>query len=253
MRFALFRISLLALAAIQAGMGQTDSERIQELEARVRQLENALRMVLDAQRGDHKVSANLSEALAAGLTEPATPPLAPAAAAAPPVEPRRGELPQELLPNLGKIGASVRFLTGTGLGSGGFARDRFLGGSAQLPLFNAPGGKIRYDLSVGTLRFDRIGGQSLQLLEIVPFGLSYSIHALDRYRIRPYIAAGLGNYVILSSAPAAGASLNIGIRSGGGIEWRFSKDAGIGWDYRYNWAGRAFRYVNTGPALFWHF
>jgi hypothetical protein len=79
------------------------------------------------------------------------------------------------------------------------------------------------------------------------------MNSLDRYRIRPYMAVGLGNYVILSSAPTAGASLNIGIRSGGGIEWRFSKDAGLGWDYRYNWAGKAFRYVNTGPTLFWHF
>lgn len=249
MRFALLRISLLALTVTQEGKAQTDSEKIKELEARVRQLETALRMVLDAQRGDHKVSASLSEALA-GMAAPetATPP-----PAAPAVEPRRTELPQELLPNLGKIGASVRFMTGTGLGSGGFGRDRFLGGSAQLPLFNAPGGKISYDLSVGTLRYDRIGGRSLQLLEIVPFGFSYSLHALDRYRIRPYMAVGLGNYVILSSAPAAGASLNIGVRSGGGIEWRFSKDAGLGWDYRYNWAGRAFRYVNTGPTLFWHF
>jgi hypothetical protein len=250
---AYFVVLVLSFPAVRAWAAQqpSDSERIRELEARVGQLEMALRTLIEGQRGERASSSGLAGALTGN---PASEPSASSEAAIPISSPRqRAELPQELLPNLGKIGASVRFLYGTGTGGGGFGRDRFWGGSAQLPLVNLPFGKLNYELSVGTLRYDRPLGQSAQLLEIVPFGFVYSANRLDRYRIRPYAAVGLGNYVILRSAPTAGAGLYIGVRAGGGVEWRFSRDAGVGWDFRYNRTGGALNYINSGPSLFWHF
>jgi hypothetical protein len=221
------------------GRAASDAERIAQLELRVQQLEAALSRLLMAQGGP---------ALA-------LPPPAPAEAPAP--EPARQSespaLPQELLPNLGKIGANVSFLSGTGSGTGGFGRDRFWGGSAQLPLVNLPGGKLSYELVVGVLQYDRSPEQTLRLLEIQPFGLVYATELLDRFRLRPYVGAGLGNYVTLVASPAAGARLGVGVRFEGGVEWRFSRNVGLGLDIRHNWADHRFQYTTIGPRAMWHF
>jgi hypothetical protein len=219
-----------------AGWAASDAERIAELEKRVQQLEAALARLEAAQPG-----------IAIALAPP------PEAAKATPESAERTALPQELLPNLGQIGASVSFVSGTGPGGPGFGRDRFWGGSAQLPLLNVAGGKLSYDLSVGVLNYDRSPQLKLRVLEIEPFGLLYSTERLDRYRLRPYVSVGLGNYVTLLTNPAAGARLGVGVRLQGGLEWRFSRNVGLGFDVRHNWADQQFQYTTIGPRAIWHF
>jgi hypothetical protein len=171
----------------------------------------------------------------------------------PPPSPTGSPYPQELLPKLGKIGASARLTVGSAASAAGFGRDQFFGGAATLPLRDLPGGRLNYELSVGMLRFDRPMERSARLLEIVPFSLVYAITALDRYRIRPYVGAGLGNYVTLQNAPTAGAALDTGFRFATGFDWRTTKDLSVGLDFRQNWVAPGFRYHILGPRLSFHF
>ncbi|MEO8659080.1 MAG: hypothetical protein ABI693_11450 [Bryobacteraceae bacterium] len=240
---AVKRLFVLALLLTRLAAAQSDAERIRVLEERVRQLEQTVHMLL-AERGKEKET-DTSAGLAA-LLPPTAPPPEPVQAL-----PRTG-MPQELLPGLGKIGASVHLTYGTGFGAG-FPTDRIFSGSARLPLRNLPGGRLSYELSVGTLRYQREAGDKLRLLELVPFGLVYTVTNWDKYRLRPFAAVGMGNYVKLISAPQAGARLDLGIRSGAGLEWRFSRDAGLALDFRHNWTSGGFQYFTIAPVLSWHF
>jgi len=113
---------LLAVVGAISAAGQTPSEsrRIQELEERVRVLEETVRMLL-AEREPEETDAAEADSdrgvagrLLGDLAREEPPP-APAAAPAPAplgeVEPLAG-MPQELLPDLGKIGATAAFFAG---------------------------------------------------------------------------------------------------------------------------------------------
>jgi hypothetical protein len=149
----------------------------------------------------------------------------------------RVALPQELLPNLGLIGAAASFSAGRHFGVFGGSGGSMFQGSVELPLFNAPGGKFAYEFSAGLLRqqsalrltsnvaqianlavlgpgqlTDALRGSGaspfpvliqstsdLSLLSVSPFTLKYRLHSLDRFRLRPYAMVGFGTYVTITS------------------------------------------------------
>ncbi|MGI8639205.1 MAG: hypothetical protein ACR2MG_04555, partial [Pyrinomonadaceae bacterium] len=112
----------------------------------------------------------------------------------------------------------------------------FGGGSINLPLRRVPGGKLSYEIMVtlqksktniqvtspvfalvnsalnrelgnppsvnnlfGPLPVTNPAEERSTVLTVVPAALKYTVTALDRYRIRPYVVAGLGTYVSLST------------------------------------------------------
>jgi opacity protein-like surface antigen len=133
-----FLFTALCLCMLPAFAADDQSERIRALEERVAFLESALRELT-------------------GKTLPAAqaiPEAAPVAAPAPPtaaVKPRF-EMPPELVPEIGKIGAQVGLLIS---GSGSpfrLNRGTFQGGFIDLPLVDKPEwmhGKISYEILVG--------------------------------------------------------------------------------------------------------
>ncbi len=164
---------LLALPANASD--QDDAARIRELEARVQRLEAMVQTLMAAEQSSGRPSS--------GRTAPgnASRPLAELnpsqqAAALPPhssfmsedasAEPQtstpapvlgwaRKPLPQELLPNLGKIGATVSF--SSGLNSGPFALNNggYFGGAVELPLALLPGGRLDYEIGIGLAQANR--------------------------------------------------------------------------------------------------
>lgn len=218
--------------------GEAELKRIQELEERVRKLEQLVLQLAEA-RTDSRMEALLAEA-----RSPQTIAEAPAKAA--PEKRPAFTPPQELLPNLGKIGAAASFFAGGQTGVYGLGGGRFFGGAVELPLTNVPGGRLLYEFSAGlmsgsgrglvtsnvaqvanlatlsalgpnpNLLTDALNGQGrapfpvtfeaenrIRLLQVVPFGLKYTVTSLDRWRIRPYGVAGLGTYVTISNQKAA--------------------------------------------------
>jgi hypothetical protein len=164
---------LLALPANASD--QDDAARIRELEARVKRLEAMVQTLMAAEQSSGRPTS--------GRTAPgnASRPLAELnpsqqAAALPPhsslmsedasTEPQtstpapllgwaRKPLPQELLPNLGKIGATVSFTSG--LNSGPFALNNgsYFGGAVELPLALLPGGRLDYEIGIGLAQANR--------------------------------------------------------------------------------------------------
>ena len=138
----MIRISCLFLTfAVLVGAQTRPETRIAELEQRVAKLEAALEAAL--KRLPPAPAATPETALLADL--PAAKPPVQAAAVAP-------AAPQELLPNLGKIGATVSFLAGGQTGPFRLGRGSYFGGAIDLPLRLAPGGRIHYEISAGLLR-----------------------------------------------------------------------------------------------------
>jgi hypothetical protein len=60
-----------------------------------------------------------------------------------------------LLPNLGKIGASVNFRAGANSGPFSLDSGSFLGGGIELPLALLPGGRLNYEISIGLAQASR--------------------------------------------------------------------------------------------------
>jgi hypothetical protein len=140
-----FALSVIVAFTSSHACAQSDAERIRALEERVAQLE---RMVDSLAQTRDESQDDAARQLTASVARLET---ADAAIAAPPMfaaaQPSR-PLPQELLPNLGKIGASA-FLD-AGLNSGPFSigRGSFFGGGLSLPLSLVPGGRLQYEVTV---------------------------------------------------------------------------------------------------------
>jgi hypothetical protein len=64
--------------------------------------------------------------------------------------------PQELLPNLGKIGAAAFIDAGINTGPFSLGRGSFLGGGLSLPLALAPGGRLNYEVTVALAQNSRL-------------------------------------------------------------------------------------------------
>jgi hypothetical protein len=137
--------ALLACSGARA-LAQTDAQRINALEERVAQLE---RMVDALTQGRDQAESNAAGQLrdsVAELTPPASsstsPTMIPSSASL------RDPAPQELLPNLGKIGAAAFIDAGINTGPFSLGRGSFLGGGLSLPLALAPGGRLDYEVTV---------------------------------------------------------------------------------------------------------
>lgn len=146
-------------------------------------------------------------------------------------------MPQELLPNLGLIGASSSFAAGVHSGPYSGGSGSYLSGGVSLPLMNAPGGQLLYEFSAGLTRSEsqlqitsnvaqvanlavlgpgqltdalqgtgaapfpvQVASRSkIDLLQVLPFGLKYQNSSLGRWRLRPYVVLGFGLYVTISN------------------------------------------------------
>jgi hypothetical protein len=116
-------------------------EKIRGLEARVAQLEKALNRLLS------------ERASTAPVDPDPKPEPAPAQPPAPPVQAKKSfEMPPELVPDIGKIGAQVGLLLGGSTSPFRLNNGSFAAGFIDLPLFDRPSwlhGKVSYEIVVG--------------------------------------------------------------------------------------------------------
>ncbi len=150
--------------------------------------------------------------------------------------PAESRTTKELLPELGQIGAEVGLLIGGSQNPFKTNEGFFAGGFIDLPLRKMPGGKLSYEIMVGAQRTistqqntsgvialvnsalnSALGNppginnllsplpitnkvrERLTVLTVVPASFKYTMLSLDKHNVRPYVIAGLGTYVGLSS------------------------------------------------------
>ena len=151
----------------------------------------------------------------------------------------------ELLPGIGLIGAQVGILVGGSWNPYQVGQGFQVGGYVDLPLADAPGGKLSYELFVGlssatspaftitdqiafvanlatgATREAALAGppaapfpvrrqvrSRLRLLQLSPFGLKYALRRFNAGRVRPYLGAGLDVAVTVTNQdPVADESL----------------------------------------------
>ncbi len=138
---------------------QSSESRIRQLEERVHRLESMVEILVDAQRATGTLSAEHANVILADLSSPSAMSIA-QEREAPAPDPPRSEgapraLPQELLPNLGKIGATASFRTGANSGPFSLNTGSFFGGAIELPLALMRGGRLNYEISVGLAQANR--------------------------------------------------------------------------------------------------
>ena len=228
-----FATSLLLLGCVHyATAANTQDETMQ----RIRDLEERLA------KAEALIQQLMARAAAPPVVESAASIVAPVAAPEVSRSERQtmtGErgMPQELLPNLGLIGASSSFSAGIHTGPYSSGRGTYLSGGVSLPLMKAPGGQLLYDFSAGLTRSDsqltitsnvaqvanlavlgpglltdalqgtgaapfpvQVSSRSkVDVLQVIPFGLKYQNASLSRWRLRPYVVAGFGLFVTISN------------------------------------------------------
>lgn len=208
-------------------------DRIQDLDTRLQRAEALIRELI-AERQDGKAA---STALEAAVLNPAPKPAPEVTRSQDNIPAKPALMPQELLPNLGQIGAATSFSAGRHLGIYSGSGGSFFQGAVELPLLRAPGGKVLYEFSAGLISQqspiritsnvaqvanlallgpgqlqDALRGigsapfpvsinatTDLSLLQVSPFTLKYRFNLLDRFRLRPYALLGFGTYVTISS------------------------------------------------------
>jgi outer membrane murein-binding lipoprotein Lpp len=147
-----FSLGWLVIASVITGLpaqagsrhGQTEgqAEKIQQLEDRVAQLEQSVAQL--------KAMVQASNAATEPMAPPVAPTPAPAIAQIPPKP--HYEMPSELVPEIGKIGAEVGLFVSASSSPFQLGGGNFTGGYIDLPLFNGPRwlpGKLSYEISVG--------------------------------------------------------------------------------------------------------
>jgi hypothetical protein len=157
-----FRVPIgacLVLLVFQPALRAQNDGRIHELEDRVRRLESIVQTLVEAQRSAGALSAQQANVLLADLSSPSAVTVAQARRSAEPDVPlpeaADRALPQELLPNLGKIGAKVSFRAGANSGPFALNTGGFFGGAIELPLALIPGGRLNYEISLGLAQTSR--------------------------------------------------------------------------------------------------
>lgn len=124
----------------------------------------------------------------------------------------------------------------------------------------------------------------LQLLQVSPFALKYVNTSLDRFGVRPYAVAGLGFFVTITNqrvrdpgaaGPFAGAliggqlaaapelvergvpsgqgGIDLGISTGGGLEWRLRRGVSLGLDLRRHHLSDARGFTTAALRAGFHF
>lgn len=133
--------------------GTEETQRIAELEARVSRLERLLEQAL-ARSAAPAANDAAARILADAPPAPSAPAI-PSSPPPPPAGPTSSRIPQELLPDLGKIGSTVRFDFGAHSGPYGLGKGTYFGGAIELPLAKAPGGRWSYELTAGLTQSSR--------------------------------------------------------------------------------------------------
>ena len=135
-------MSLLPMCGLAQTAARPDAEqRIRALEERLAVVEGQLEALLRERNGVPSPAASIQPSFAV----PATP--------AP--QPQHFEVPPELIPEVGKIGAEVGVLLTAASNPFELNRGRFYGGYIDLPLVDRPAwlhGKISYEILVGLSR-----------------------------------------------------------------------------------------------------
>jgi hypothetical protein len=232
----------------------------------------------------------------------------------------------ELLPELGKIGAQVGVLGAWTSNPYEVGAGYEVGGYVDLPLVGAPGGKLSYEMLVtlshgrsdpfvitdpiayvanlasGASPPDALAGPpkapfpvrrsvrtDLNVLQVSPFALKYTIKSFDRARLRPFLYAGLDLVVVISrqdpeadeslqftgtspfddpligglvaqapelaarGLPTGQGNLEIGGHAGGGFEVRLSRTLSLNLDYRFTGIGGTSHHLHAvGGAFGFH-
>lgn len=204
-------------------------DRIQDLDTRLQRAEALIRELLAERQA--------GTSLEAAVRTPAPNPAPEVTRSQESVPAKPTLMPQELLPNLGQIGAATSFSAGRHFGIYSGKGGDFFQGAVELPLLRAPGGKLLYEFSAGLISQqtqiritsnvaqvanlallgpgqlqDALRGigsapfpvsinstSDLSLLQVSPFTLKYRLNLLDRFRLRPYALLGFGAYVTISS------------------------------------------------------
>ena len=186
--------------------------------------------VLASAGGSFPESAFVNSEADPGAPPPSPPAAPPAAVVVQPTTPR------ELLPAIGHIGAQVGFLVGGSQNPFKSNNGFVTGGYIDLPLMRVPGGKLSYEILVslqrantqvsttsgvnalvnaianvelgtpprvanlfGPLPVTSVVQERSTVLSVVPVEFKYTVTAFDHLRFRPYVLAGLGTYVTLST------------------------------------------------------
>jgi hypothetical protein len=147
---------------------QSDA-RIHELEDRVQRLESMVQTLVEAQRSAGTLTPERANVILADLSGSPASAMAERDAQAPEATPpgtARKSLPQELLPNLGKIGATVSFRAGANSGPFALNTGGFFGGAIELPLALVPGGRLNYEISLGLSQTSRTGPVSSNVAQV---------------------------------------------------------------------------------------
>jgi opacity protein-like surface antigen len=239
----------------------------------------------------------------------------------------RGTAVLELLPAIGRIGAQAGLMAGPSRNPYGVGRGVQAAGYLDVPLGRVAGGKVSYEILVGLshaksgafLITDPVAyvanlaaGASpasalagppgapfpvqrrvrtrLRLLEVVPFGLKYTVTALDHLRLRPYASAGADVVVVITrqtpeqdesllfrgtspfdgpligglvsqapelqarGIPTGQGDIEAGFHAGGGVELRLSKGVSVNLDYRLTGiggAGSRLHAFSSGLGVHW--
>jgi hypothetical protein len=231
----------------------------------------------------------------------------------------------ELLPDIGLIGAQVGLSAGPAWNPYDMGRGLQAAGFVDLPLVRAGGGKLSYEILIAlshgrsapfvltdTVAYvaNLAAGASpdaarrgppdapfpvrrsvrsrLRVLEVSPFGLRYTLHRLDRARLRPYVAAGLDFTVVITrevpeadeslefrgtapfddaliggliaQAPELGArglpsgqgNIELGWHAAAGVEIRLARRLSLNAEYRFAAIGADGRLHALGTALGLH-
>lgn len=124
----------------------------------------------------------------------------------------------------------------------------------------------------------------LQLLQVSPFALKYVNTAFDRFGVRPYAVAGLGLFVTITNqrvrdaaatgpfggaliggqiaaapelvergVPTGQGGIDLGISTGGGLEWRLRRGLSLGLDLRRHHLSDARGFTTAALRAGFHF
>jgi hypothetical protein len=233
----------------------------------------------------------------------------------------------ELLPALGRIGAQAGLMAGLSRNPYGVGGGVQAAGHLDVPLARAAGGKLSYqilialshaksdplvitnplayvaNLATGASPAAALAGPPgapfpvrrsvrtrLRLLEVSPFGLKYTLTALDHARVRPYVAAGADIVVVITKqvpvqddsliftgtspfdaaligglvaqapeleglgVPTGQGDIEAGFHAGGGIELRLTRGVSLNLDYRFTGVGgtaSGLHALSSGLGIHW--
>ncbi len=124
---------------------------MRDLEDRVRVLEAEVQQLMALERNAHNspaATATDTSSLPASPENTAAEPTGPGAAQDLAADAEEG-IPQELLPNLGRIGATAFFDSGANQSPFSLGLGSYVGGGLDLPLALLPGGRLNYEVSIG--------------------------------------------------------------------------------------------------------